>query len=229
MPKKNQSKQISIKPRTRERILDASLTLFNDHGYQNIPLLKIARHMNISHGNLAYHFKSKADIVMAVFPTLEEAVRRARAPEGGLLARDAATHQAEVFRTLWRYRFFFNALTQLLSRDAKLKRRFMALQENILRALEDLLDGLIRHGCMRDVKPPTTTRMLARCCWMTWLSWLRFEQIENPTLRVARKAAVFDGVMLNFSIVQAYFSESFAAEMLTELKQNVLGAKSVRQ
>jgi AcrR family transcriptional regulator len=206
---------------TRERILSASLMLFNEHGYQNVAALKIAQHLGISHGNLAYHFKTKSDIVMTVFPLLEEAVRSARTPGGGLLPRDAALHQIEFSRTLWRYRFFFNALTQLLSRDEKLRTRFLALQETVVQTMENLFDDAIAQGDMKPVEPPTTTRTLSRCCWMTWLSWLRFEQIDNPTPFEARNEAVYSGCMLSFGIVQAYFSRQFSGDVLLELRKAV--------
>jgi len=208
---------------TSERILSASLMLFNEHGYQNVPALMIAQHLGISHGNLAYHFKTKSDIVMTVFPLLEQAVRSARTPGGGLLPRDAALHQIEFSRTLWRYRFFFNALTQLLSRDARLRARFLVLQDTVVQTMEDLFDDAIKQGDMKPVELPTTTRILSRCCWMTWLSWLRFEQIDNPTPIEARNEAVYNGCMLSFGIVQAYFSKQFSANVFLELRKAVGG------
>jgi AcrR family transcriptional regulator len=206
---------------TSERILAASLKLFNEHGYPNVSALKIAQHLGISHGNLAYHFKTKSDIVMTVFPLLEQAVRSARTPGGGLLPRDAAVHQIEFSRTLWRYRFFFNGLTQLLSRDERLRARFLVLQETVVQTMQDLFDDAIKQGDMKPVEPPTTTRILSRCCWMTWLSWLRFEQIDNPTPFEARDEAVYNGCMLSFGIVQAYFSKQFSADVLSELRSAV--------
>jgi AcrR family transcriptional regulator len=206
---------------TSERILAASLKLFNEHGYPNVSALKIAQHLGISHGNLAYHFKTKSDIVMTVFPLLEQAVRSARTPGGGLLPRDAAVHQIEFSRTLWRYRFFFNGLTQLLSRDERLRARFLVLQETVVQTMQDLFDDAIKQGDMKPVEPPTTTRILSRCCWMTWLSWLRFEQIDNPTPFEARNEAVYNGCMLSFGIVQAYFSKQFSADVLSELRSAV--------
>ena len=209
---------------TRERILAASLKLFNEHGYQNVPALKIARHLGISHGNLAYHFKTKSDIVMTVFPLLEQAVRSARTPGGGLLPRDAVLHQIEFSRTLWRYRFFFNALTQLLSRDERLRKRFLLLQETVVQTMQDLFDDAITQGDMKPVELPTTTRILSRCCWMTWLSWLRFEQIDNPAPFEARDAAVYNGCMLTIGIVRAYFSKQFSADVFLELRKALGGA-----
>src|SRR5882724_10088023 len=96
--------------KTADRILDASVRLFNERGFQNVPALRIAMHLGISPGHLSYHFKTKNDIVMALFPRLEEEMGRnvleAVRPGQPFTAADGASHTVAVFRTLWRYRFF---------------------------------------------------------------------------------------------------------------------------
>ena len=53
-----------IKITTVDRILDASLKLFNEHGFHCVPAMRIAEHLSISPGHLAYHFKNKSDIMI---------------------------------------------------------------------------------------------------------------------------------------------------------------------
>jgi len=47
----------------KEEILSTATKLFNAHGYGTISLHDIAKEMNISRGNLTYHFKIKEDIL----------------------------------------------------------------------------------------------------------------------------------------------------------------------
>jgi AcrR family transcriptional regulator len=214
---------LSNKPlSTRQRILDASIKLFNEQGFQNVPAMKIAIYLGMSPGNLAYHFKTKNDIVLAVFPQLEAEIRAVVKPDGALLPSDAARHQINVFRTLWRFRFFFNSLTTLLPGDPQLQAGFLALQEMFIATVRDLFDELVAGKYMRLVGPSDTT-MLAQCCWMIWLSWLRAEHLKYPRKQQATKASIDAGMQLNLAIVGPHISKTFARRMREDWNRELYG------
>ncbi|MEZ4686067.1 MAG: TetR/AcrR family transcriptional regulator [Bacteroidia bacterium] len=48
--------------KTKDKILETALQLFNEKGFSNVGVREIARELDISPGNLSYHFSKKEDI-----------------------------------------------------------------------------------------------------------------------------------------------------------------------
>lgn len=55
---------------TKEKIINASIQLFNEYGFANVRLQHIADSTGISVGNLAYHFKNKEAIITKAYETI---------------------------------------------------------------------------------------------------------------------------------------------------------------
>ena len=51
---------------TKEKILVESTRLFNKEGFSAVSLFEIANTLGISRGNLAYHFKTKLELLKAI-------------------------------------------------------------------------------------------------------------------------------------------------------------------
>ncbi len=58
--------------KTKEKIYLAGIALFNELGVNNVTLRDIAERVNISIGNLAYHYKNKDFIIEEAFKKMEE-------------------------------------------------------------------------------------------------------------------------------------------------------------
>ncbi len=74
------------KRRTRERILETSLRLFNEFGEPNVTTKLISDEMGISPGNLYYHFHNKDEIIESLFADFEKAIEETLAAPGGARA-----------------------------------------------------------------------------------------------------------------------------------------------
>lgn len=214
----------ATKVATPDRILDASLKLFNEQGFHNVASLRIAMYLGISPGLLSYHFKSKNDIVQALFPRLDEALRQVMEMEITHAAPEAIDRTHYVLRTLWHYRFFFIELLQISPQDKQLLASYEKLENHVLDMMQHSFDARIDEGTMQAPPLPNTTRHIARAIWVIWLDWLRREQLHHPEQEVPVAASVYDAMLRAYCIVQPFFSHPFLDDIVAGLKTR-LGAR----
>ena len=137
--------------KTRDRILATSLTLFNESGEPNVTTVDVAHEMDISPGNLYYHFRNKEDIIHALFKQFETAMADTMeaAATGMLGLGDYALMLELIFETQWEYRFFYRDLNHLLGKDAYLKKHFSHLLEKQRKATFQVLKSYAHHKAIR--------------------------------------------------------------------------------
>lgn len=111
---------------TRERIVQNSLELFNQQGERSVSTNHIAAHMEISPGNLYYHFANKQEIIAVLFTQYEEQVDSfLRPPEGRMATvEDKRFYLKELLAAMWNYRFLHRDLEHLLDSDQELASRY---------------------------------------------------------------------------------------------------------
>jgi AcrR family transcriptional regulator len=161
---------MSDRPTTRERILEASLRLFNQRGYAATSIAEIAACVGIAKGNLTYHFPSKFDLVLEFAGQAREQ-RRANSmkPRNGPLADEyveivhAAMEQSRVFRFLVR--------DQAQFREKSKARRPNPIVAVEIDRLRELLERMQKEGMLRQ-NPGLDLLVLARSVWMVSRFWM---------------------------------------------------------
>jgi AcrR family transcriptional regulator len=165
--------------RTAERILEVTLDLFNRFGEPNVSTTLISAELNISPGNLYYHYPAKDELINSLFGRYEKALGEIlQAADGVENVEDAWLFFHMLFELIWNYRFLYRDLNDLLSKNRRLETHFQFVLKNKARAMHSLLDGLSRHGAMRisvtDAAPVATSMVVV----VTY--WLSFEYVRDP-------------------------------------------------
>ena len=110
--------------KTRDKIIRASIDLFNEKGERNITTNHIAAHLSISPGNLYYHFRNKEDIILSIY---EEYARTLLLDIFPVVSKDVKALDAlilymdAVFQAMIKFRFLYSNLSVLLSKNPKNK------------------------------------------------------------------------------------------------------------
>ncbi|MCC7327947.1 MAG: TetR/AcrR family transcriptional regulator [Burkholderiales bacterium] len=160
--------------RTRARILETGLALFNGFGAPNITTADIADEMNISPGNLYYHFRNKDDIIGELYAAYESAVLPllelpGSRPPG---VEDLWFLLHLLFEKMHDYRFLYRDLDQITSRNRKLALRFADLLRRGERTVLEWCRSLVRSGQMaageREIGALAANVTLVSTYWMSW-------------------------------------------------------------
>lgn len=173
---------------TRQRILDASLAMFNEQGEPNVTTNHIADELEISPGNLYYHFRNKDDIIEQLFARYEERMDTALvAPEGRLRDLEDIWLQLHlVFEAIWDYRFLYRDLVDILSRNRRLRLRFARILKRAADNATSGMRGLVQAGVMRasaaEVEATATNILVLATFWLNYASVLG-DRDEHEAIR----------------------------------------------
>jgi AcrR family transcriptional regulator len=164
---------------TRERILETSLAMFNAQGEPNVTTNHIADELEISPGNLYYHFRNKEDIVEQVFARYEARMDQTLlVPEGRLPNLEDVWMQLHlVFECMWDYRFLYRDLVDIVSRNRKLKAHFARILNRAATSAGEVLLGLAAAGIMRAT--PDEIRATAENVLLVATFWMNFNIVRN--------------------------------------------------
>lgn len=134
--------------KTRDRILECALQLFNQQGEPNVSTLEIANELDISPGNLYYHFHGKEPLVMELFERFEIDMAPLLDPpaDARLNVEDYWLFLHLIVERLAHYRFLFQDLSNLAGRLPKLARGIRLWLNALKRTLAALLAGLKAQG-----------------------------------------------------------------------------------
>ena len=173
---------------TRQRILDTALSMFNLQGEPNVTTNHIADELEISPGNLYYHFRNKDDIIEQLFQRYEERMDTALvSPEGPLRDLEDIWLQLHlVFECIWEYRFLYRDLVDILSRNRRLRLRFARILKRAAEGASSGMKGLVQAGVMRasaaEVEATATNILVIATFWMNYAS-VRGDKDENEAIR----------------------------------------------
>ncbi len=139
--------------KTRDRILHTSLALFNEEGEEHTTTIDIANELDISPGNLYYHFKGKDEIIAELFQQYELALAGTlAAPIEQPLSSDPGNVEENwyylyvVIEEMYQYRFLYHNLDNLRQRYPDISKRFQRLIQLKRAALYAICQSLIQQA-----------------------------------------------------------------------------------
>jgi AcrR family transcriptional regulator len=197
--------------KTRDRILHTSLALFNEEGEAETTTIDIANELDISPGNLYYHFKGKDQIIAELYRQYEHALTATlAAPIERPLSADGDSVEANwyylyvVLEEMYQYRFLYHNLDNLLHRYPDIRRSFRRVARLKRAALFAICQALLQQ----DVIDARDQQLLGLADNMTLCLtfWFSYEDLLSEAR--APEVTIHQGVLQLLTMVAPYLGEA---------------------
>lgn len=141
--------------KTKIRILENALYLFNNEGVENISTRHIAQKMQISVGNLHYHYPNKNELILNIQKEFlnksDELAHKLMSTSPGADALNSSI--SEVFNLIYDYRFLFNERLLLSRKIPTIQKMFMEMLATRKKEFLDQTICLKSEGLIRKDIP----------------------------------------------------------------------------
>ncbi|HUH47823.1 MAG TPA: TetR/AcrR family transcriptional regulator [Arenibacter sp.] len=142
------------KIKTKDKILLFAVKMFNEQGVQSITSRHIAVEMGISHGNLDYHYKTKEDLLLAIYKQMRKEM------SDSYLSRNTYSTALEHFHHLLiqleafqlKYRFFNLDVLEISRSFPKISKLLTKTLELRKQQMDDLFQEFIKEGYLKEKK-----------------------------------------------------------------------------
>jgi len=198
--------------KTRDKIIQASIELFNEQGERNVTTNHIAAHLGISPGNLYYHFRNKEDIILSIYEEYARNLLLDTFPQVSPTTKPLDTiilYMDAVFQALMKFRFFYANLPVLLAKNPLLHEKYVEVQSTISQRLSEMLISLRDADIMKfDEAELSDIVSILRLINTFWLS---FYQTQNYNAEI-NDSVFFEGVLKILVMLHPYITESAKAD-----------------
>ncbi|GAA5135133.1 TetR/AcrR family transcriptional regulator [Thalassotalea piscium] len=200
--------------KTRDKIIQASIELFNEQGERNVTTNHIAAHLSISPGNLYYHFRNKEDIILSIYEeyarnllldTFPQVSPEIKPFDAVILYMDA------VFQALMKFRFFYVNLPVLLAKNPLLHEKYVEVQSTITQRLTEMLHAL-RDADMMTFEDDELADIVSILRLINTF-WLSFYQTQTQNSEI-NDSVFYDGVLKILVMIRPYITDSAMSDFL---------------
>lgn len=163
---------------TKQKILNAALKQFNQHGLVNVRLQHIADEAFVSIGNMTYHYRTKELIVEAIWNQLkkkqETLLMEFRVVP---LFEDIERQMRSTFALQQAYLFFYLDTLEIMRAFPDIRDEHRLHNAWQVQQLEMMIYFNISRGVFKSEIPPLQYEELAKQYWMTSDMWLSRQKI----------------------------------------------------
>jgi AcrR family transcriptional regulator len=182
--------------KTKDKILMASIELFNSSGVVAVTTNHIAKELNISPGNLYFHFANKEEIIRNIFREMCRETYRLWLMKKGQTPLHPLDLIERNFELFWKYRFFYREMYYLRRKDAVLSKMWKKHTDKVLKMMTVVYRRWLKLGWVNPIRSEEEMSFIVNIILATASTFLQFfesaerlppqKHIENGKMYVAR-------------------------------------------
>ncbi len=160
--------------KTKDRILQISLQLFNERGERSVTTNHIAAEFGISPGNLYYHFRNKHEIIKELMHQYQvETLEMLSLPEDRPLTTNDKINYFQVLSgQLWNYRFIHRDVYHLVESNEDFKKIYPRFAGQVMQQGQRIYQAFVDAGLMKMT--PSEIEALIINLWIVLTNWTNF-------------------------------------------------------
>ncbi len=197
---------------TKQKVLQQSLTLFNERGVSNVSLRAVADAAAISIGNLQYHFKKRDEIIEALYFQIVKKIDAIVAVPSDDLMPSILTISTRMMTVFFEYRFFFLDFPTIVRGNRKIKLNYAELSTRREMEFMKITALLIDKGYFRKEQLENEYQSLYRRTEVITNFWFSSILIQSNSLT---KAAIEEYARLISQSIYPYLTEKAKHQFAT--------------
>ena len=183
----------------KQHIIDGAIALFNDKGYSAVTLFELAKGLNMSRGNLAYHFKDKDMLLSTIAQQMWDQIEQERSKSRQLPSFENLHNEVKLYYKYQRQYGFVFTDPHVLKHNIIVK-QFRQMTEESINDIKASIAFSIQLGNMRKEPYPGVYNNLALTTWMLTFFWLPQQVIRGDKTTT-------DGDQMIWSLVLPHLTE----------------------
>ncbi|NUF14314.1 TetR/AcrR family transcriptional regulator [Acinetobacter lactucae] len=160
--------------KTKDRILQISLQLFNERGERSVTTNHIAAELGISPGNLYYHFRNKHEIIKELMYQYQvETLDMLSLPEDRPLTTNDKINYFQVLSgQLWSYRFIHRDVYHLVESNEDFKKIYPRFAGQVMQQGQKIYQAFVDAGLMKMTSSEIEALIIN--LWIVLTNWTNF-------------------------------------------------------
>ena len=160
--------------KTKDRILQISLQLFNERGDRSITTNHIAAELGISPGNLYYHFRNKQEIIKELMERYQkETLEMLALPDDRTVnANDKIRYFQVLSSQLWEYRFLHRDVYHLIENNADFRKIYPRFAGKVMQQGQKIYHAFVEAGLMQMTASEIEALIIN--IWIVLTNWTNF-------------------------------------------------------